>query len=69
MLSQETAAQTSQIQIWPIDRLVFYARNPRKATRRGSHAAASEFGFRSRCAATARLDGHLRLAMAGHRGR
>lgn len=25
-----TAAQALQIQIWPIDRLVFYARNPRK---------------------------------------
>jgi ParB-like chromosome segregation protein Spo0J len=30
MLSQETAIQALQIQIWPIDRLVFYARNPRK---------------------------------------
>jgi hypothetical protein len=29
MLSQETAAPNYQIQIWPIDRLVFYARNPR----------------------------------------
>jgi hypothetical protein len=25
MLSQETASQQWQIQIWPIDRLVFYA--------------------------------------------
>jgi hypothetical protein len=32
MLSQETAAQQWQIQIWPIDRLGFHARtrNPRK---------------------------------------
>jgi hypothetical protein len=30
MLSQETAAQTPQIQFWPIDRLDFYARNPRE---------------------------------------
>ena len=30
MLSQETAAQIPQIQFWPIERLVFYARNPRK---------------------------------------
>jgi ParB-like chromosome segregation protein Spo0J len=30
MLSQGTAAQQWQIQIWHIDRLVFYARNPRK---------------------------------------
>jgi hypothetical protein len=31
MLSQETAVQTPQIQFWPIDRLVFYARNPRES--------------------------------------
>ena len=31
MLSQETVAQTPQIQFWPIDRLVFYARNPRES--------------------------------------
>ena len=30
MLSQEMAAQTPQIQIWPIERLIEYARNPRK---------------------------------------
>jgi hypothetical protein len=30
MLSQETAAQNTQTQSWPIDKLVFYARNPRK---------------------------------------
>src|SRR5262245_21042504 len=30
MLSQVTAGQTLQIQIWKIDRIVFYARNPRK---------------------------------------
>ena len=34
MLSQETAVQTPQIQFWPIDRLVFHARN-----QRGSDAA------------------------------
>ena len=27
---QETAAQPWQIQFWPIERFVFYARNPRK---------------------------------------
>jgi hypothetical protein len=32
MFSQETAAQTPQIQFWPFDRLVFYARNPREGT-------------------------------------
>ncbi|MGA7413387.1 MAG: hypothetical protein WBW33_23130, partial [Bryobacteraceae bacterium] len=30
MLTQQAAAQTHQIHTWPIDRLVFYARNPRK---------------------------------------
>src|ERR1017187_5736740 len=30
MLAQETTNQNHQIQIWHIDRLVFYARNPRK---------------------------------------
>ncbi len=30
MLSQETATQIPQIQIWPIERPVFDARNPRK---------------------------------------
>jgi hypothetical protein len=31
MLSQQTAVQTPQIQFWPIDWLVFYARNPRES--------------------------------------
>jgi hypothetical protein len=30
VLKQQVAAQAHQIQIWPIDRMVFYARNPRK---------------------------------------
>jgi hypothetical protein len=30
VLTQETGTLTHQIQIWPIDGLVFYARNPRK---------------------------------------
>ena len=36
MLSQESAVQTQQIQFWPIDRLVFYARNPLDEGRRSS---------------------------------
>ncbi len=57
MLSQETA-QTPQIQIWPIDRLVFYARNPRKNDAAVDRMCSSirEFGFKIQCslAATAR---------------
>ncbi len=30
MLSQATVTPTSKIQTWPIDQLIFYARNPRK---------------------------------------
>src|ERR1700730_12022718 len=66
MLSQETAPQTLQIQIWPIDRLVFYARNPRKNDAAVDRMCSSirEFGFK--CPVLARsngevVDGHLRL--------
>jgi hypothetical protein len=47
MLSQETAAQQWQIQIWHIDRLVFYARNPRKNDAAVDRMCSSirEFGF------------------------
>jgi hypothetical protein len=46
MLSQETAAL--QIQIWPIDKLVFYGRNPRKNDAAVDRMCASirEFGFK-----------------------
>jgi hypothetical protein len=30
MLSQTATAQTPEIQIWPVDRFIFNARNPRK---------------------------------------
>jgi ParB-like chromosome segregation protein Spo0J len=48
MLSQETAAQTPQVQIWPIDKLVFYARNPRKNDAVVDRMCSSirEFGFK-----------------------
>src|ERR1017187_2338175 len=69
MLSQETAAQTPQIQFWNIDRLTFYARNPRKNDVAVDRMCASirEFGFK--CPVLARsdgtvVDGHLRLKAA-----
>ena len=69
MLSQETAAQTPQIQVWPIDRLVFYARNPRKNDAAVDRMCASirEFGFKIPCLARSDgtvVDGHLRLKAA-----
>src|ERR1700687_4692947 len=58
-----------EIQVWPIDRLVFYARNPRKkdpaVDRMG--AAISEFGFKIPVLARSNgevVDGHLRLKAA-----
>jgi hypothetical protein len=69
MFSQETAAQTPQIQIWPIDKLVFYARNPRKNDAAVDRMCASirEFGFKvpvlARSDGTV-VDGHLRLKAA-----
>ncbi|HYW46816.1 MAG TPA: DNA modification methylase [Bryobacteraceae bacterium] len=69
MLSQETAAQIPQIQFWPIDRFVFYARNPRKNDAAVDRMCASirEFGFKipvlARSDGTV-VDGHLRLKSA-----
>src|SRR5437016_8632870 len=69
MLSQETATQQWQIQIWNIDRLIFYARNPRKNDAAVDRMCSSikEFGFK--CPVLARsdgtvVDGHLRLKAA-----
>jgi ParB-like chromosome segregation protein Spo0J len=69
MLSQETAAQTLQIQIWPIDRLVLYARNPRKNDAAVDRMCSSirEFGFKIPVLARSNgevVDGHLRLKAA-----
>jgi DNA modification methylase len=69
MLSQETAAQTPQVQIWPIDRLVFYARNPRKNDAAVDRMCSSirEFGFKIPVLARGDgevVDGHLRLKAA-----
>ena len=59
MLSQETAAQELQIQIWPIDRLVFYARNPGKNDAAVDRVCSSirEFGFK--IPVLARSDGEV----------
>src|SRR5438270_8920730 len=64
-----TAPPTTQIEVWPIDRLVFYARNQRKNDAAVDRMCASirEFGFK--CPVLARsggevVDGHLRLKSA-----
>jgi ParB-like chromosome segregation protein Spo0J len=69
MLSQETAAQTPHVQIWPIDRLIFYARNPRKNDAAVDRMCSSirEYGFKVPCLARSDgevVDGHLRLKAA-----
>src|SRR5579862_1540971 len=69
MLSQETAPQTLQIHFWNIDRLVFYARNPRKNDAAVDRMCSSirEFGFKIPVLARSNgdvVDGHLRLKAA-----
>jgi ParB-like nuclease domain len=64
-----TASSSLQIQIWPIDRLVFYARNPRKNDAAVDRIVASirEFGFKIPVLARSDgevVDGHLRLKAA-----
>src|SRR6202521_887197 len=68
MLSQATA-QIPQVQIWHIDRLVFYARNPRKNDAAVDRMCTSirEFGFKIPVLARSDgevVDGHLRLKAA-----
>src|ERR1700720_4443345 len=64
MLSQATS-QIPQVQIWPIEKLVFYARNPRKNDAAVDRMCSSirEFGFKipvlARSDGTV-LDGHFR---------
>lgn len=70
MLSQEIAAQLQQIQIWPIERLIEYPRNPRKNDGAMDRMCASirEFGFKIPVLARSDgeiVDGHLRLKAAG----
>jgi len=69
MLSRVTAPQTLQVQIWPIDRLVFYVRNPRKNDAAVDRMCSSirEFGFKVPVLARSDgevVDGHLRLKAA-----
>src|SRR5436853_6354027 len=66
MLSQDTALQNLQIQTWPIDRFVFYGRNPRKNDAAVDRMCGSirEFGFKIPVLARSDgevVDGHLRL--------
>src|SRR5712691_3977284 len=68
MLSQATA-QIPQVQIWHIDRLVFYARNPRKNDAAVDRMCGSirEFGLKIPVLARSDgevVDGHLRLKAA-----
>src|SRR3984957_11007850 len=69
MLSQETAAQSPHIQIWPIERLIEYPRNPRKNDSAVDRMCGSirEFGFKIPCLVRSDgevVDGHLRLKAA-----
>src|SRR5450759_2933113 len=69
MLAQETAPSIPQIQTWPIDQLVFYARNPRKNDAAVDRMCSSirEFGFKIPVLARSDgevVDGHLRLKAA-----
>ena len=73
MLSQDTAKQNFQIPIWPIDKLVFYARHPRKNDSAVDRMCSSirEFGFKIPVLARSDgevVDGHLRLKAARRLG-
>src|SRR6266704_2337503 len=64
-----TAPPTLQIQLWNIDRLIFYARNPRKNDAAVDRMCGSirEFGFKVPVMARSDgevVDGHLRLKAA-----
>jgi DNA modification methylase len=69
MLSQETSVRSLETQIWPIDQLVLYARNPRKNDDAVDRMCGSirEFGFKIPVLARSNgevVDGHLRLKAA-----
>ncbi len=69
MLAQQSVAQTTEVEIWPVDRLVFYARNPRKNDTVVDRMCSSirEFGFKIPVLARSDgevVDGHLRLKAA-----
>ena len=64
-----TSPPSMEVQIWPIDRLVFYARNPRKNDAAVDRMCGSirEFGFKIPVLARSNgevVDGHLRLKAA-----
>ena len=64
-----TSSQQLEIQIWPIDRRIFYARNPRKTDAAVDRMCSSirEFGFKIPVLARSDgevVDGHLRLKAA-----
>jgi ParB-like chromosome segregation protein Spo0J len=64
-----TTSASLQIQVWSIDRLVFYARNPRKNDAAVDRMCSSirEFGFKIPVLARSDgevVDGHLRLKAA-----
>src|SRR5579864_7664764 len=69
MLHETIAPSTSEIHIWRVERLVFYARNPRKNDAVVDRMCASikEYGFKipvlARSDGTV-VDGHLRLKAA-----
>jgi ParB-like chromosome segregation protein Spo0J len=61
--------RTQQIQLWPVSRLVFYARNPRRNDAAVDFMVASirEFGFKIPVLARSNgeiVDGHLRTKAA-----
>src|SRR6202795_3497443 len=61
--------QPAQIELWPIDKLIFYTRNPRKNDAAVDRMVASirEFGFKIPVLARSNgevVDGHLRLKAA-----
>src|SRR5205807_5789070 len=66
---REILMQKTQIEMWSIDKLIFYARNPRKHDAAVDRMVASirEFGFKIPVLARSNgevVDGHLRLKAA-----
>src|SRR5437764_946756 len=66
---QGPGAMAMAVQVWPIDNLVFYARNPRKNDAAVDRMCGSirEFGFKIPCLVRSDgevIDGHLRLKAA-----
>src|ERR1035438_3733963 len=69
MLPRARKAQKLQIQLWPIERLGFYVRNPRRNDAAVDRMCASirEFGFKIPCLVRSDgevVDGELRLKAA-----